>query len=303
MPVTEELVKRDAGGQLISNLIALESLLAPSEGEIVDPETGRKYPAPPKIVAEKDLRERDNLPLCMDWNNYSSKWLARHALRLPKILARLMAGEEICATDPDVMRMTEMARASRVHIKAILNLTIPDRCRPMWLLGILLKQLGLTNVGRKKGRRGQQVYYYSLAIEDLAFAIEVLQYREQQRSQKAERERELQEKAQARMQSLYGIDPPQAACVTTPPDKRDLHTLEGGVDTKDNESKKVKSTAYNSLEKLKPCLNLLFGTIDLGIKVIKEIVRKSLSQNKISNNLLRWLSKPITFIPMDLSEG
>ncbi len=236
----------------------------------------------------------------MDWNNYSSKWLARHALGLPKILARLMAGEEICATDPDVMRMTEIAGASRVHIKAILNLTIPNNCRPMWLLGILLKQLGLTNVGRKKGRRGQQVYYYSLAIEDLAFAISLLQYREQQRSQKAKRERELQEKAQARMQSLYGIDPPQAACVTTPPDKRDLHTLEGGVDTKDNESKKVKSTAYNSLEKLKPCLNLLFGTIDLGVAVIKEIVRRSLSQNQLQKPILRSLSKPMNLVPLDL---
>ncbi len=303
MPVTEELVKRDNGGQLISNLIALESLLAPSEGEIVDPETGRKYPAPPKIVAEKDLRERDNLPLCMDWNNYSSKWLARHALGLPKILARLMAGEEICATDPDVVKMTEMALASRVHIKAILNLTIPDNCRPMWLLGILIKQLGLTNVGRKKGRRGQQVYYYSLAIEDLAFAIEVLQYREQQRSQKAERERELQEKAQARIQSLYGLDLPKAACVTTPPHKRDLYTLEDGVDTKDKELKELNSRSSDILEKLKPALNLLFGTIDLGVEIIKEIVRSELSQNQLQKQILRWLSKPITFIPMDLSEG
>ena len=305
MPVTEELVKRDAGGQLISQLIALESLLAPSEGEIVDPETGRKYPAPPKIVAEKDLRERDNLPLCMDWHNYSSKWLARQALGLPKILARLMAGEEICATDPDVVRMTEIALASRIHIKAILNLTIPNNCRPMWLLGILIKQLGLTNVGRKKGRRGQQVYYYSLAIEDLAFAIEVLQYRERQREEKAKRDQEWKEKAlrhQARMQSLYGLEPPKAS-VTTPPHKRDIHILDDGVDTEHKKPKNFHIPSYKDLEKLKPALNILEGTIDLGVAVIKEILMGTLRQNNISTKILRILSKPLNFLVMDLPEG
>ena len=198
-----------------------------------------------------------------------------------------------------------MAGASRVHIKAILNLTIPDRCRPMWLLGILLKQLGLTNVGRKKGRRGQQVYYYSLAIEDLAFAVEVLQYRERQRREKAERERQFQENAQkhqARMQSLYGIEPPQPS-VSTSPQKRDINTLEGGVNTEEVEPEMVNAPSSNRLEKLKPALNLLFGAIDLGFEVIKEIVMGVPSQNKISNKILRWLSTPITFIPMDLSEG
>ena len=305
MPVTEELVKRDQGGQLISQLIALESLLAPSEGEIVDPETGRKYPAPPKIVAEKDLRERDNLPLCMDWHNYSSKWLARHALGLPKILDRLMAGEEICATDPDIVRMTEIARASSVHVKAILNLTIPKDCQPLWLMGLLLNQLGLRTASRKKGGRGQQVTYRSLAIEDLAFAVEVLQYRERQRREKAGREQEFQENAQkhqAKMQSLYGIEPPQPT-VSTPPDKRDINTLEGGVNTENKEPKIVNAPSENRLEKLQPALLLLEGTIENGLTVIKEIVRSSLSQNKISNQVLHWLSKPINFMPMDLSKG
>ena len=241
----------------------------------------------------------------MDWNNYSSKWLARHALGLPKILARLMAGEEICATDPDVMRMTEIAGASRVHIKAILNLTIPNNCRPMWLLGILLKQLGLTNVGRKKGRRGQQVYYYSLAVEDLAFAVEVLQYRERQRREKAQREREIQENDhmhQAKMQSLYGIEPPKPS-VSTSPSKRDINTLEGGVNTANKEPEMVNAPSESRLEKLQPAQHLLFGTIDLGVEIIKEIVRSLLSQNQLQKQILRWLSKPINFMPMDLSEG
>ncbi len=187
MPITEELVKRDAGGYLISQIIALESLLLPSEGEIIEPATGKKYPAPPQIVAQRDIRERDNLPLCMDWHNYSGKWLARHILGLPKILARLLAGEEICATDPDVVQMAKTAVMARPQLKVILNLTIPQNCQPMWLLGILIGQLGLKMSGRKKGRRGEQVRYYSLSVEELALAVEVLQYRSDSEAKKRKR--------------------------------------------------------------------------------------------------------------------
>ncbi|WP_019503322.1 plasmid replication protein, CyRepA1 family [Pleurocapsa sp. PCC 7319] len=302
MPVTAELVKRDGGGLLISQLIALESLLAPSSGEIIDPDTGRKYPAPPQIVADKDLRERDYLPLAMDWHNYSSKWLARHNLGLPKLLARLMAGEEICATDPDVVRMTQVAIASRVHVKAILNLTIPKNCQPLWLVGVLLNQLGLATASRKKGGRGQQITYRSLEVESIAFAVSVLQYREQQRLLKAEREREQQENVrqhQARMQSLYGSDPPKTT-VSTPPNKENLLTLEDGVDTADDDLEMVNSDSDNTQDKLQPYLDLVLGTFDVGVSVLKEIVMGLQGQKNLLNSLLRWLSKPISFIPMDV---
>ena len=295
MPVTEELVKQDAGGYLISKLIALESLLLPSEGEIIEPGTGKKYPAPPQIVSQRDLRERDNLPLCMDWHNYSSKWLARHILGLPKILARLLAGEEICATDPDVVRITSTAIATRAHIKAILGFTVPENCQPMWLLGILVGQLGLKMIARKKGPRGQQVRYYSLAVEELAFAVEVLQYRERQRIEKAEREREIEEKNrlyQARMQTQYGIAPPNTS-VATPPLKRDIYPLEGVVATEDDrpENADIRSNepSPDTLEKLKPCRELLERTINTGLSVIKEIVIKLLASNGIQNQILSWL--------------
>ena len=288
IPVTEELVKRDAGGYLISQIIALESLLLPSEGEIIDSVTGKKYPAPPQIVAQRDIRERDNLPLCMDWHNYSSKWLARHILGLPKILTRLLAGSEICATDPDVVQMAKTAVMARAQIKAVLNLTIPQNCQPMWLLGILIGQLGLKMIGRKKGRRGQQVRYYSLSVEELVFAVEVLQYRERQRSSKAQAEREIQEQNrihQAMMQSQYGIAPPEPT-VTMPPLKRDIYPLEGVVDTGENE---LETTCHSSNDlstgtsaKFKPCLELLEETIRLGLWVIKEIVSNLLmSSNSV----------------------
>jgi hypothetical protein len=236
MTVTEELVKKDGQGGLISQLIALESLLANSEGKIVDPMTGKEYPAPPEIVANKDLKERDNLPLCMDWHNYSSKWLARHNLGLPRLVTRLMEGEEICATDSNVVKMTEMAIASRVHIKNILNLTIPENCKPMWLVGILIGQLGLKTVSCKRGKRGEQVRYYRLAQEDTIFALEVLQYRIKQREEKARKELERQQQNrehQTRMQTQYGIEPPLKP-VDTPPDKEGIYTLGDGMDTEDN---------------------------------------------------------------------
>ena len=265
MLVNEELVRRDGQGHLISQLIALESLLATPQGKIVDPKTNREYPAPPQIVADKDLKERDNLPLCMDWHNYSSKWLARHNLGLPKLVARLMSGKEICANDPDVKRMAEAASSSRVHIKAILNLTIPENCKPMWLVGVLIGQLGLKTVSHKKGRRGEQIRYYRLAKADTTFALEVLQYRIEQREDKAQKELEQHQKNllhQARMQTQYDIDSPPES-VTTPPYEENVYTLEECMDTGKNFRQKSKNTLSRfNLElkqKLKRYLSILRG--------------------------------------------
>ena len=265
MDVTEELVKKDGQGHLISQFIALESMIANPSGKIVDPQTNKEYPAPPQIVADKDLKERDNLPLCMDWHNYSSLWLARYNLGLPKLVARLMEGEEICATDPDVIKIAEAAKNYRVHIKAILNLTIPENCKPMWLIGVLIGQLGLRTVSRKKGKRGEQVRYYRLAKEDAIFALLVLQHRIRQREDKAKKELEIKHKNQehqAMMQVQYGIEPPTTS-VATPPHKEGIYTLGGDVDTDENwieKSKYLLSRINSELrEKLKRYFSLLRG--------------------------------------------
>ena len=263
MEVTEELVRKDVQGSLIGQYIALESLLANSEGLIVDPNTGREYPAPPLLVADKDRFERDNLPLCMDWHNYSSLWLARYNLGLPKLVARLMEGEEICATDPDVVKMTEVAVASRVHIKNILNVTIPSNCRPMWLMGVLIGQLGLKTVSRKKGKRGEQVRYYRLTSSDTIFALSVLRYRIKQREEKAKKELEIQEKNrehQARMQVQYGIEPPPLP-VTTPPNFEDIYTLERDLDTTFDWLEKSKRAIYKLNSELKNKLKRYFAIL------------------------------------------
>ena len=89
----------------------------------------------------------------------------------------------------------------------------------MWVVGVLIGQLGIKTVSNKKGKRGEQVRYYCLAVEDATFAIEVLQYRISQREEKAVKELEIQQKNrehQARMQTQYGIEPPPSP-VDTPP--------------------------------------------------------------------------------------
>ncbi|WP_347242608.1 plasmid replication protein, CyRepA1 family [Nostoc sp. FACHB-888] len=83
--VTESLVEMDKGGRLIGAIAGLEAILAKPDESIVDPKTGRTYPTPPQIVTQKDRSERDNLPLCIDWGNYSARWLARFNLGLHQI--------------------------------------------------------------------------------------------------------------------------------------------------------------------------------------------------------------------------
>ncbi len=301
MSVTEELVERDDRGNLIRKLIALEATIAPSEGEIVHPVTGKKYPAPPQIVAYRDLKERDYLPISMDWSNYSAKWLARYILGVPQILERLLAGEELCNTDPDLIKMRDIALASRAHLKAILGFTVPEDCSPMWLLGTLLDQLALKLISHKKGARGQQVRYYSLALEELAFAVEILEYREGQRQEKADRERERREEQaryQASMESLYGIDPP-AAAVSTPPKKEASNTLRVGVDTNsnsyENEEQRDSEGLTNNLSPLiKQFKEVFCSTIELGWEVLRNLFENLATQSRLRDCYLLLLIEMIS---------
>ena len=87
------------------------------------------------------------------------------------------------------------------------------------------------------------------------------------------------------MQSQYGIDPPKPT-VSPPPIKRDIYTLEGCVDTGEDDPEKADFSSNepspDTLEKLKPCLELLEGTIDVGLSVIKEIVIKLLTSPNVA---------------------
>ena len=156
---------KDDKGKLIKSIINLEAILSETDGVITDERTGRQHPAPPKVVTDKDHAERLHYPLCMDWGNYSAKWQARFFLGLDKVLQRLMNGEKITAKDPELLRMTKLAEQIGQHIKDILGFTVPGDCKPIWLLGSLLDQLGLNLDNNKIGPKGKQVKHHFLKEE------------------------------------------------------------------------------------------------------------------------------------------
>lgn len=277
MEVTETLVEKDNSGKLIKAIADLEAILSEPDGTIVDPNTGSLYPSPPTIVAEKDRQERFHLPLCMDWGNYSASWLARFNLGLHDVLKRLVAGVEVTALDPDLVRMTEIASSCASHVKAILGFTVPKNCKPMWLLGVLVEQLGLKQVSHKVGPRGKQVKYYGLKQEELEFARAVMNHRAFKRAAKEERLRqavEEQRRYQAEMQLQYGIAPPKSP-VSTPPHNAIVPPLMEGVDTK------VKSIDFVDLEPedgdptpIRDCVQQLRSGIKHGVDAIKDILQR-----------------------------
>ncbi|MHC5713169.1 MAG: hypothetical protein ACYTX0_13675 [Nostoc sp.] len=233
MEVTESLVEKDQGGKLSRAIASLEAVISESEDTITDPQTGKIYPLPPTIVTDKDLAERNKLPLCMDWGNYSATWVARSTLGLPNILKRLMNGEEVTAADPELVQMTKFAVYLAPHIKAILGFRVPANCKPIWLLGTMLDQLGLKLSNHKVGPKGKQVKHFLLSKAELDFAHAVIKHRENKRAQKEERARQStqeQQRYQAAMQALYGVTPPPDPVSTPPPNGIGEPPL-GGVDT------------------------------------------------------------------------
>ncbi|MEM6751896.1 MAG: DUF3854 domain-containing protein, partial [Cyanobacteria bacterium P01_C01_bin.38] len=233
MEVTEELVEKDKSGKLIRAITSLEAVIASPEGTITDPETGKIYPLPPEVVAEKDRSERMNLPLCMDWGNYSAQWLARSTLGLPNILQRLINGEEVTSRDPELVKMTNFAMQCAPHVKAILGFKVPEKCTPIWLLATLIDQLGLKLDNHKVGPKGKQVKHYLLRAEEWEFAQHVIKYRENKRSVLEERARQTAEEErryQAGIEAQYGVSPPPDP-VSTPPPNGIRNSPSGGVDT------------------------------------------------------------------------
>ena len=299
--VTEDLVERDNGGRLYSRLLQLEAVCADSTGTIVDPDTRRKYQAPPEIVAQRDLNERERLAYCMDWHNYSSQWLALHLLGVPKLLSRLFSSEKICATDPDLMRMTEMAISSRCQIKTLLNLTVPSDCKPLWFMGVILDRLGLKTISHKEGSRGQQVTYRRLCPETFEFALEVLTYREQVREQKAERQRQLQSdnlRYQEAIQRQYGIEP-TISSVSTPLQNEGSYTLEGGVDTNENKGSRDLIPPLDTWEVFAAYSQLIEEKIQQGIDVIYRMMKGGMKQVTLLPGILGLLALPIDLIPLE----
>jgi Domain of unknown function (DUF3854) len=264
LEVTEELVEKDEGGRLVRAIAGLEAILSEPSGTIVDPQTNREFPAPPKIVADKDYSERDKLPLSMDWGNYSARWLARVNLGLHDILKRLVAGEEITANDSHLARMTEIAIQCAAHIKAILGFTVPSDCQPIWLLATLIEQLGLKLANRKEGPRGEQVKIYSLAKGELNFALDVIAHRERKRAA-----------YDAQTQSAYSIEP-KLRSVSTPPTVGIGNPHCEGVDTTDfhPDNGDASGNVKDERSLIKTYAQMLRDSIKHGVEAVKAIFKR-----------------------------
>ncbi len=237
MEVNETLVTKDKGGKLISHLAALEAMLG-TPGEIAtDLRTNQQFPTPPIFVADRDRAERKKFTYCMDWGNYSAQWLVRYSIGLHSILWRLVGGQEITATDPQLLKMRETVIKIAPHIKAVLGFTVSPNCEPIWLLGLLLDQLGLKLVFRQIGGRGKQVKFFSLSEEELIFALKVIEHRQTKRAQMV---------------------------FTPPPDSRE-NSHYGGVDTTSQKGRPAPKLIKTSLEQLRNYLSL-------GAEAIKSLL-------------------------------
>ncbi|MBG1267256.1 plasmid replication protein, CyRepA1 family [Nostoc sp. WHI] len=270
MDVTQELVEKDDGGRLIRAIAGLEAILSEPEGVIIDESTDREYPSPPKLVSEKDRSERDNLPLCMDWGNYSARWLARFNLGLHHILKRLVTGGEITATDPLLINMMAIAKNCAAHVKAILGFTVPSECEPIWLLATLVEQLGLKLTSRKQGKRGEQVKIYSLSKSELEFASLVIAHREERRTLKSERTcyvAETVDPYQATMQSQYAVESDSSPVSTPPYIGIGNSPYEGGDTTEFDPPPTDRIT-------LLYCVEILRSGIKQGVDAIKGILKR-----------------------------
>ena len=270
--VTEELVKKDKGGALLGQLINLEALLSLPQGEIVDPKTNQKRPIPPKIVTDRDEWELDNLPFLPDRQHHCATWMMWHVLGLPRILERLLAGEEYSAKDPELIKLAELACSYQNNIKSVLGFWIPNNCSPTWLLGMFLGKLGLKTASRKKGSAGRQVKYYSLSVEECAFATQVLEYRHNQRIQREERKLQREEENrlyQMMMETQYDITDNS---ISTPTENKNISNKQGGVNM-------AESQELTILEKIQPAASMLQEIVSFGLEVINDWINRTSCHN------------------------
>jgi hypothetical protein len=191
--------------------------------------------------------------------------------------------------------MAQLAHSYRDNIKSILGFWIPPNCSPTWLLGMFLGKLGLKTAYRKKGSSGRQVKFYSLAVEECAFATQVLEYRHEQRVQREERKLQRQEDNrlyEMMIETQFGISPDS---ISTPDQNKNIANKQGGVDMPESHSNR-------RIEKFKPTICWLSETINLGLEVFKGLMSGVSGQNGIQKLLINQLGQLSKFMPLNLIE-
>lgn len=290
LPCPKELVVISASlGALLGQLINLEALLSLPQGEIVDPNTNKKRLIPPKIVMDRDEWELDNLPFLPDRQHHCATWMMWHVLGLPRILERLFAGEEYSAKDPELIKLSELAHSYRDNIKSVLGFWIPDNSSPSWILGVFLGKMGLKTASRKKGSAGQQVKYYSLAVEEYAFATQVLEYRHEQKLKREERKLQREEENrlhQMMMETQYGITPNS---ISTPARNKNIANKQEGVNMAEIDFQSV-------LNKTRLTLSILDRVVNLGAEVVEGFKKQQWNSFSLISELISYLNAPMMFV-------
>ncbi|MEJ1937828.1 bifunctional DNA primase/helicase, partial [Nostoc sp. NIES-2111] len=163
-----------------------------------------------------------------------------------------MDGLEIKGDEATIKALADFSKRNATHIKGILNLTILLDESPVWILSQYLLQLGLSMKSRRPVEDGKRVRYYRLNTEDVAFARQVLGYRQrlrEDRERRRQEEREQQAAYAARMQSMYGINAPSTPPVNIIGDNN-CGGLDGQIDPCDSWWRQVKSYATLAMERI-----------------------------------------------------
>lgn len=153
-PVTPDLVLKDNSGRLLRSIIALEELMNP------------------EIALERDLKDLEKFKFLPDRRHRTLKRAYRDKLGLKQFLD---LDYEWSADDLD--EFTEVIDQCRQDIKSVLNLTIPEKASPCWIVAQLLQQIGVKLVSRREGSRGSQVRVYQLDRAHWQFITETLDRR------------------------------------------------------------------------------------------------------------------------------
>ena len=121
--------------------------------------------------------------------------------------------------------------------------------------------------------------FYSLAVDELVLATQVLEYRHEQRIRREEKKLQHQEENrlyQIMMENQYGL---AENSISTPTQNTKITNKQQGVDMAESEIESV-------LEQIQPGVDLL-NTVNRGLNLLKELVEQVTFSNGIWKILIK----------------